>query len=164
MFWSVGQSVCRSVGLSVCLSVGRTVCRSVGPSVRLSVCRSVGLSVHRPIGLSVCLSVCRSLGISVCQSVCLFVVFLILVCKILIDFGDAFNCSWGSQGCQKGPFWRSLDILGRHFGVLGWPLAPILGALDAFGAQSLQKTPLLFPRRLVLIDFGAQSEPKRVPK
>ena len=164
MFWSVGQSVCRSVGLSVCLSVGRTVCRSVGPSVRLSVCRSVGLSVHRPIGLSVCLSVCRSLGLSVCQSVCLFVVFLILVCKILIDFGDAFNCSWGSQGCQKGSFWRFWNTFGRHFGVLGWPLAPILGALDAFGAQSLQKAPLLFPPRLVLTDFGAQSEPKRVPQ
>ena len=116
MFWSVGQSVCRSVGLSVCLSVGRTVCRSVGPSVRLSVCRSVGLSVHRPIGLSVCLSVCRSLGISVCQSVCLFVVFLILVCKILIDFGDAFNCSWGSQGARR-----------EHFGVLGTSLGVILG-------------------------------------
>ena len=125
MFWSVGQSVCRSVGLSVCLSVGRTVCRSVGPSVRLSVCRSVGLSVHRPIGLSVCLSVCRSLGLSVCQSVCLFVVFLILVCKILIDFGDAFNCSWGSQGCQKGPFWRSWDTL--------W--LPFLGLWLALGAH-----------------------------
>ena len=158
---SVGLSICRSVGLSVSRSDGLSVCRSVGPSVCLSVSRSVGPSANRSVGLSVGLSVSRSLGLSVCLSFCCF---LILVCKILIDFGDAFNCSWGSQGCQKGPFWCFWDTLGRHFGVLGWPLAPILGALHAFGAQSLQKPPLLFPRRIVLSDFGAQSDPKRVPK
>ena len=86
----------------------------------------------------------------------------------MIDTGAVFNYSWGSQGCQKGPFWRSWGTLGcqflglgvalgAHFGVLGVPL-------DALGAQSSQKSPPLFQRCLVLSDCGAQNEPHRVPK
>ena len=61
--------------------------------------------------------------------------------------------SWGNLGC---PFWGLGVALGAHSGGLEVPL-------DPFAEQSSQKTTLLFHARLVLNDFGAQSESQRVP-
>ena len=87
---------------------------------------------------------------------------------VLVDTEVVLDCSWGLKGVQEGPFLGSWGTLGRPFGVLGWPWAPILGFWGypwTRSARSRFKRPaILFPRRLVLSDFGAQSEPQRVPK
>ena len=81
---------------------------------------------------------------------------------VLVDFGAAFNCSWGSQESQKKLFWGTL---GRPFGDLGLALGVHFGGqgvgvpLDAFGGQSFP-----FQGRLVFSDFGAERDPKRLPK
>ena len=60
-------------------------------------------------------------------------------------------------GVLGAPF-RGLGVaLGVHFGSQGVPLG-------AFGAQSVPRTASPDYRRTILSDFGAQREPKRVPK
>ena len=88
----------------------------------------------------------------------------------LFDYAlKGFNRSWASEECLFGLFWMSWGTLGRPFGRLGVALGVHFGGqegvpLDAFGAQSLQKTPSPFFGRLVLSDFGAAREPTRLPK
>ena len=60
-------------------------------------------------------------------------------------------------GVLGAPFWGLGVALGVHFGSQGVPLG-------AFGAQSVPRTALLSYARSILSDFGAQREPKRVPK
>ena len=90
-------------------------------------------------------------------------IFLIVL-RVSVVFGIIFTRSWGSQGCQLVPFWRYWGTLGVHFGVLGWPLASILGVRGypwaPLGAQAVPKTPLLFYGRAILNDLAPKACPK----
>ena len=63
----------------------------------------------------------------------------------------------GVSGYSLASIWGLGVALGVHFRGQGVPLG-------AFGAQAVPRTALLSYRRSILSDFGAQRDPKRLPK
>ena len=76
--------------------------------------------------------------------------------------------SWRSEGYHLVAFLAFRGTLGPPFGGLGVALGMHFGGLGvplgAFSAQSSQKTPWPFQRRLVFSDFDAQRVSRRLPK